>query len=227
VFRWKLYSRQRESCWLERHADWDRCCREIGANCLRDVGYASDHDRAIGARDIGVEMRTIGRVASLGLVVLLWWSDHDEAAFGFVEVVIGIQVKSRLWENCWSCRGLGWVAIGVEDGIEGDSTMTMSLIRSRTLFVKVNFGDRIDVEGRRTRPEQIIPQEHQQRHRDSDRRNNNTHCNTSKLHPPLNDRIPKVFTIVFILLWLLFDDDISAGPAHLATILVFRIPEGR
>jgi hypothetical protein len=95
VFRWKLYSRQRESCWLERHADWDCCCSDIGAKCLRDVGYASDHDRAIGARDIGVEMRTIGRVASLGLVVLLWWSDHDEAAFGFVEVVIGIQVRSR------------------------------------------------------------------------------------------------------------------------------------
>ena len=68
---------------------------ETGIFLMGEAGYASDHDRAIGARDIGVEIRTIGCVASLGLVVLLWWSDHDEAAFGFVEVVIGIQIRSR------------------------------------------------------------------------------------------------------------------------------------
>ena len=55
----------------------------------------------------------------------------------------------------------------------------------------------------------------------SDRRNSNTHCNTSKLNPPINYRIPEVFTIDFHFLGLLcLDIDVCPGPsrnAHLAT----------
>jgi hypothetical protein len=48
-----------------------------------------------------------------------------------------------------------------------------------------------------------------------------THCNTGKLNPPINYRIPEVFTIEFLFLGLLcLDIDVCPGPgrnAHLAT----------
>jgi hypothetical protein len=61
----------------------------------------------------------------------------------------------------------------------------------------------------------------------SDRRNSNTHCNTSKLYPALDNRIPIVFTI-FLLLRLGLDVNVSAArKAHLASNGAFRIFEGR
>ena len=54
-----------------RAANWD-CGRDLG-----DVGYATDKDTSVATRNVGVEMWTIGRVSSLRLEVLFWWSDHD------------------------------------------------------------------------------------------------------------------------------------------------------
>ena len=75
------------------------------------------------------------------------------------------------------------------------------------------------------------PQEQEQRQEDSDRRNGSTHCNTSKLNPSLNHRIPEVFTIVFLFLGLLcLDIDVGPGPgrnAHLASIGGFSTSVGR
>jgi hypothetical protein len=64
--------------------------------------------------------------------------------------------------------------------------------------------------------------------KESDRRNSCTHCNTGKLDPAFDDRIVKVFTIVFLSLWLFFEVDIGpARNAHLASIVAFRPFKGR
>jgi hypothetical protein len=103
VFKRKLYSRQRDSCRL--HSNWNcadlDCSRCDGAsNCLRNVCYTSNHDGAIGARNIGVEMWTIGRVSSLRLEILLWWSDHDEVAPGFAKMVGRMKIDSCVGRTC-------------------------------------------------------------------------------------------------------------------------------
>lgn len=73
-------------CRLDR--DWNSANRDRGrcdgaSNSLWDICYASNQNRAIRARDVGVKMWAIGRVSSLGLEVLLRRSDHGEAAFEF------------------------------------------------------------------------------------------------------------------------------------------------
>jgi hypothetical protein len=92
VFRRKLYSRQRysrqrDSCRLD--SDYlNRCCRDRVTQGLRDVCNATNHDSAIGTRNVCVEMRAIGGVPSLRLEVLLWWRNHDEVEVESLIVVL-------------------------------------------------------------------------------------------------------------------------------------------
>lgn len=72
--------------------------------------------------------------------------------------------------------------------------------------------------------------EQEQMHKLSNPRNIGTHCNTGKLYPSLNDRIPEVCTIAFLSPWgFVLDVNISPRPAaaHLASIMVSKTSEGR
>ena len=73
---------------LDCHANRDGRRCDV-ANCLRGIGHAADQDSAIRPRNICVKVRTIRRVSSLGLEVLLWWGHHDGEALISVGVSSG------------------------------------------------------------------------------------------------------------------------------------------
>ncbi len=117
--------------------------------------------------------------------------------------------------------------------LDNDSTMMMLESSSRRLCEQVNIRrrDQARKEGELVQNERSsIAREQVQRRktRQTDRGKIGTHCNTSKLNPAFDDRIIKVFTIVFLFLWLFFEIDIRpARKAHLVSIVAFRTFGGR